>query len=456
MLDHRARIHREQTTASGRSLRDTFGLLLGVLLMAAPVSAEPGAPGGVTQGALDVQRVVMRVTADEQAPEEEDDGDVEFADDDLDMGEDDGQQVVGLRFVGVPLPQHATIVNAYIKFRSEESDDETGTIWIDVEDTGDSAAFEEDDYNLTSRTTTGSPVSWRQDYAWRGSAACPLQETPSLNALLQHVVDDGDWSPGNAVTFLFWGDAERDACSFDDDECTAPALHVEYVDRSASTAQTGGVLAGVGVADITPPAGMGVFAYSKPKELAFTDGFRIRLKARALYLESDGNGVVLVQVDLGGIPMLLHDSVAAAVADVGLQRAEILISATHTHSGPGSYFGARVYNLLGRSDLTLSGLLFDSGFDAAMFDFLSSRIARAIRRAVVSRGEAAIAFDQSGEDRYTVNRSNDAASLNNPRHDAEGIDPDSHGAPCGQPGRDRASTTGRLLGLRGPWHRRSS
>jgi neutral ceramidase len=110
--------------------------------------------------------------------------------------------------------------------------------------------------------------------------------------------------------------------------------------------KSGGVfVAGVGKVDITPPPGLPLFGYSRAR----TDpaaGVRTRLYARALYLEdARGEHVVLVQCDLGAISSLLHLQVARAIVqETGISVDRLLIGATHTHAGPGGYFGVAYYN----------------------------------------------------------------------------------------------------------------
>jgi hypothetical protein len=65
------------------------------------------------------------------------------------------------------------------------------------------------------------------------------------------------------------------------------------------------------------------------------DGVHDNLYSRALYLEGRGGASLLIANDLLNIP----DSLAAEVkkelaARLGLEESRILISATHTHSGP--------------------------------------------------------------------------------------------------------------------------
>jgi len=110
--------------------------------------------------------------------------------------------------------------------------------------------------------------------------------------------------------------------------------------------KAGGVfVAGIGKVDITPPPGLPLFGYSRAR----TDdaaGVRTRLYARALYLEdARGEHVVLVQCDLGAISALLHLQVARAIVqETGISVDRLLIGATHTHAGPGGYFGVAYYN----------------------------------------------------------------------------------------------------------------
>ena len=67
----------------------------------------------------------------------------------------------------------------------------------------------------------------------------------------------------------------------------------------------GGLLAGFGTRDITPPPGVGMSAFSADSRQAA--GFRQRLYARAIVLEDDaGERVALVVVDLGMVSIVLH------------------------------------------------------------------------------------------------------------------------------------------------------
>jgi neutral ceramidase len=123
-----------------------------------------------------------------------------------------------------------------------------------------------------------------------------------------------------------------------------------------------GLRAGAASADITPPVGTPMFAYTarskvaNPAQLPETlqvladpdthlyaksfvpsEGFHTRLRARALVLEQGGERLALVQADLGGVPYAL---LQAAADLAGFPRDRVLLSASHTHSGTGPIWPA--------------------------------------------------------------------------------------------------------------------
>jgi neutral ceramidase len=106
-------------------------------------------------------------------------------------------------------------------------------------------------------------------------------------------------------------------------------------------------------------------------------GFRHRLYARALLVEDErSERLAFVVADLGEISLILHRKVAAQVAaraKIGPDR--LILSATHTHAGPGHFFATIGYDDFGSSM---------SGFDPSMLDFLVAQISKAVLMAVDS------------------------------------------------------------------------
>jgi hypothetical protein len=92
--------------------------------------------------------------------------------------------------------------------------------------------------------------------------------------------------------------------------------------------------AGLAKVDITPLGAIWMSGYAARTHPS--EGVLNRLWAKALALESSPRGrIVMVSTDLVGIPRDLSDDVAARVKkQYALNRSQLLINASHTHSGP--------------------------------------------------------------------------------------------------------------------------
>lgn len=104
--------------------------------------------------------------------------------------------------------------------------------------------------------------------------------------------------------------------------------------------------AGAAKARITPPLDVNLIGFTS--RFSSTDGdlspHRVHdeLYARALVLECGGTAIALVVCDLVGLDGFLVDDVRQRVTTAtGIPGANILMSATHTHSGPGVREGIR-------------------------------------------------------------------------------------------------------------------
>jgi hypothetical protein len=118
-------------------------------------------------------------------------------------------------------------------------------------------------------------------------------------------------------------------------------------------------------ADVTPALGAPLSGVVSRRG-RFADRVRDRLHARALHMRAGGVEATLCAVDLLLCTARLHEEVARRA---GVARDSLLLSATHTHSGPGGYWDA------GR------GRLFMGPYDARAFGELAERIAHAVTEA---------------------------------------------------------------------------
>ncbi|NOY27692.1 MAG: hypothetical protein GXP62_17645, partial [Oligoflexia bacterium] len=129
---------------------------------------------------------------------------------------------------------------------------------------------------------------------------------------------------------------------------------------------------GAASVDLDPPLGVPMAGYS-------TDGHRAAgtgraLRARAIWVEdATGEVVVFVVADLMSATRYLWEATAVALATrVGITRERLILSGTHTHTGPGGLYGQSLYD-------TLASCW--PGFDPLLVAHLVDRLARAVQDA---------------------------------------------------------------------------
>ncbi len=125
-------------------------------------------------------------------------------------------QIIGLRFSDILIPQGATITNAKIQFSTKNPDDSVGEADFEIRGqlSGDAAPFEEVSQNISSRPTTNSMVPWQPE-EWLLSEEKGLnQKTPNLASLIQEAVSLSSWESGNAIAFIITGNGTRSADNF--------------------------------------------------------------------------------------------------------------------------------------------------------------------------------------------------------------------------------------------------
>ena len=184
----------------------------------------------------------------------------------------------------------------------------------------------------------------------------------------------------------------------------------------ARAQETPTLRAGVGKADITPRTGFYLGGWTRADRTAH--GQHTRLFSRALVLERGGRKAALVQVDLFMVPAGLVQHIGERLADRGLSEQNILISASHTHSGPGGYANFPTLNTAAPSletatdPFTFAGFFQPSDADPQLYRFLVEQISAAIRRADDDLGPAVAGWGSSRIVGLTENRSVEAHLAN--------------------------------------------
>jgi len=193
--------------------------------------------------------------------------------------------------------------------------------------------------------------------------------------------------------------------------------------RAATTEP--GLRAGAGQADVTPPQ-TGYFLGGWTRADRVARGQSTRLFANTLVLARGDHKVALVAAELFAIPAGLQEDVAREVSSLGFDPANVLLAASHTHSGPGGFANNPTYNTAAPSIETVSDplsfvrLLNPDPADRQLYTFLVHQIAMSIRRADSDLGPAAAGWGHADLVGITQNRSIEAHLANHGIHEAYG------------------------------------
>jgi len=212
------------TNTPQRGLRRALGVSLSLLFVACQ-GVEQNPPLATTSESAVVN---VRVAASSDDAEEGASGKVYRTSTDLELTYDGSSQTVGLRFVKVAVPQGATILNAHIQFKTDETTSVSTPLTIRGQAADNAPTFSSTSKNVSSRKRTAASVAWSPP-TWKKVGEVGLnQRTPNLAPAVQEVVNRPGWASGNALAFIIKGKGKRVAEAFDGDRAGAPLLRIEY------------------------------------------------------------------------------------------------------------------------------------------------------------------------------------------------------------------------------------
>ena len=168
-----------------------------------------------------------------------DDGDMDIGSTDLEFPYEDAgnpttdEQVIGLRFVDIPIDPGGAVFGAYVEIEVDKVDKEGSlapvNIIVEGELVPDAAPFEDVAGNITDRATTTTKVKWSVP-EWTEQNAKFL--TPDLSGIIQEIVNQAGWESGNALVLILRDDKDnpstglREAEAYDGEADAAPLLHI--------------------------------------------------------------------------------------------------------------------------------------------------------------------------------------------------------------------------------------
>lgn len=167
---------------------------------------------------------------------------------------------------------------------------------------------------------------------------------------------------------------------------------------------------GLGMADITGPvAEVNFMGYAKIGQDG--SGIHLRLYSRAFYIQdSNGSCVLYINCDIQSIDQLVRKMVLNKLSETygkKFDESNVMIAATHTHSGPGGYLQYLLFTILSR------------GFNKQSTDAVVDGIVESVHRAHANIIPSKLLLTQGQVKDASVNRSPASYLLNPPEERAK-------------------------------------
>lgn len=160
--------------------------------------------------------------------EEQEDGSINFNSTDLELINDNEDQVVGLHFENIPIPQGTPIDQAYIQFWTDEISTGAADLEVFGEAVDHASNFNNTTFDISNRVSTNIVIDWTPNNWWIVGEGGEDQRTPNIGAVLQEIVDRPNWDSGNSINLMVSGSGKRVAESFNGAINLAPQLIIEF------------------------------------------------------------------------------------------------------------------------------------------------------------------------------------------------------------------------------------
>ncbi|SNT25283.1 Por secretion system C-terminal sorting domain-containing protein [Ekhidna lutea] len=145
------------------------------------------------------------------------------------MYDDPDEQLVGIKFSNLPIPNGADILSAYIQFEVDENT-HTGTVIVDIfgELVDDASNYTGTNNDISNRTPTSASEAWTINTTWDTNGERGVnQRSPDLSLVIEEIIGQGTWTSGNDLSFILQrnaGDASNNNRTVEND----PILVVVY------------------------------------------------------------------------------------------------------------------------------------------------------------------------------------------------------------------------------------
>ncbi|SHI94733.1 Por secretion system C-terminal sorting domain-containing protein [Mesonia phycicola] len=173
-------------------------------------------------------------------------GEVSTSSSDLEFYHDGStEQMVGVQFETVNVPQGSTITNAYIQFQADQEGGGDVTVNIVGQDIDNAPSIQHNVYyDISSRTATTANEDWIIA-SWIGEKdmATVNQRTSDISSIVSEITSRSGWVNGNNIAFMITGVSRANLPAWREAEsgggAGGPILHIEYVNSPTEIEITG-------------------------------------------------------------------------------------------------------------------------------------------------------------------------------------------------------------------------
>ena len=132
-------------------------------------------------------------------------GTMDLGSSDLELGEissSQGLMNIGLRFNNVAIPQGATVSDAIIQFKCDNTGVDPVELTIYGENVGNAAAYTGTSGEVSARALTTANAVWSiPEWVTEGDRG-DAQKTVNLSSVIQEIVNRSDWVSGNSINII--------------------------------------------------------------------------------------------------------------------------------------------------------------------------------------------------------------------------------------------------------------
>ncbi|MBX2884102.1 MAG: VWA domain-containing protein [Granulosicoccus sp.] len=147
------------------------------------------------------------------------------------------EQLIGVRFRNLEIPQGADILSAHLEFEVDKQKSGDVSLYIWGQDHDDPGQFKSNNHDISNRTKTTARVDWDNLPDLPKNAKV---RSPDVSTIVKEIVDRSGWSSNNDMVFIIGeksGTGTREYESYNGEKTAAPKLIIQMAAQVGDSAE---------------------------------------------------------------------------------------------------------------------------------------------------------------------------------------------------------------------------